>query len=65
MEKDGEENILHLRMTGCEQGVMGAAKECSLRNIVMSVATPFGRSQQVFPPELYLVIQKRDKERVV
>lgn len=34
-----EENILHLKMTGCEQDVMGAAKECLLSN-VMSVATP-------------------------
>lgn len=46
MEKDGEENILHLRMSGCEQDVMGAAKECLLGNNVMSVAT-FGRSRQV------------------
>lgn len=49
MEKDGEENILHLRMTGCEQGVMGAAKECSPRNIVMSVATPLAGRSRFFP----------------
>lgn len=34
------ENILHLRMTDCEQDVMGAAKECLLSSVVMSVATP-------------------------
>lgn len=41
-----EENILHFRMTGCEQDVMGAATECLLLNIVMSVATPLAVSDK-------------------
>lgn len=43
-------DIVHLRTTGCEQDVMGAAKECSPRNIVMSVATPLAGRGKFFPP---------------
>lgn len=45
VERWEEENILHLRMTGCEQDVMGAAKECFLLNIVVCCNT-IGRSRQ-------------------
>lgn len=54
VEKD--EIFLHLRLTGYEQDVMGAAKECSLRNIVMSVATPLAGLGKFSPLFIYSAV---------